>query len=72
VVVYFGDILIYYKDEQMHQDHLNQVMLVLECEKLYGNLKKCTFFTREVTFLGYIVSEDGIKTDESKLEAIRS
>ena len=47
-------------------------MLVLEKEKLFGNLKKCAFFTHEVTFLGYIVSGDGIKADESKTEAIRT
>ena len=29
-------------------------------------------FTPEVTFLGYIVTEDGIKADESKIEAIWS
>jgi len=66
-VVYFDDILIYSKN-----DHLNQVMLVLECEKQYGNVKKYTFFTHEVTFLGYIVSKEEIKADESKLEAILS
>jgi len=35
-------------------------MEVLEQEKLYGNLKKCTFFSLEVVFLGYIVSAEGI------------
>ena len=47
-------------------------MLVLEREKLFDDLKKCDFFTPEVTFLGYVVTAEGIKVGESKVEAIRS
>jgi len=47
-------------------------MTMLEQEKLYGNLKKCSFFSLEVVFLGYIVSSHGIQVDPSKVEAIQS
>jgi len=47
-------------------------MLVLERERLFGNLKKCAFYTHEVAFLSYIVTGDGIKVDDSKIEAIWS
>jgi len=47
-------------------------MVVLEQEKLYGSLKKCSFFTLEVVFLGYVVSAQGISVDQGKVEAINS
>ena len=49
-----------------------EIMMVPKCEKLYRNLKKCSFFTNKVTFLGYIVTAEGMEVDEAKLEAIRS
>jgi len=72
VVVYFDDILIYNQSEKEHLDHLNQIMMVLDKVKLFGNLKKYTFFTPEVTFLGYIITAHGIKVYEGKIKAIRS
>ena len=72
VVVYFDDILVYSKSEEEQLQHLTEIMRVLEKEKLYGNLKKCTFFTNEVTFLGYVVTPNGIHVDERKVETVRS
>jgi hypothetical protein len=40
--------------------------------RLFANLKKCTFCADQVTFLGYVVTPQGIEVDEAKIEAIKS
>ncbi|PKI54158.1 hypothetical protein CRG98_025453 [Punica granatum] len=71
VVVYFDDILIYSKLAKEHLENLHEVLLVLRENKLYVNMKKCSFMKPELLFLGYIVSVDGIRVDEEKIWAIR-
>ncbi|XP_021775237.1 uncharacterized protein LOC110739089 [Chenopodium quinoa] len=68
VVVYLDDILIYSKDGDEHLIHLFKVFTVLREQKLYGKLEKCNFMLYEVTFLGYIVSGEGVKVDPRKIE----
>ena len=63
LVMYFNDILIYSKSREQHLDHLTQVCTTLRNESLYGNLKKCSFFTDKVIFLGFIVSSEGVSAD---------
>lgn len=69
-VVYLDDILIFIKNVEEQIEHLRMVLEVLRKNKLYLNLKKCSFMTSSVLFLGYIVSESGIQVDENKFKAI--
>ena len=60
VVVYFDDILIYSKNLDDHLMHLRDVLEVLREERLFVNLKKCTFCIDELVFLRFVVSVQGI------------
>jgi hypothetical protein len=72
VVVYFDDILIYSKSLEDHLDHLHVVLDALHSAHLFGNLDKCNFCTNHVSFLGYVVTAQGVEVDYAKIDAIQS
>ncbi|KAH9698003.1 hypothetical protein KPL71_023835 [Citrus sinensis] len=64
-------VVVYFDDQNEHIEHLQSVLTVLRKEKLYANLKKCSFCTNQIVFLGYVVSAKGIEVDEEKVKAIK-
>ena len=70
VVVYFDDILVFSKSMKEHLNHVRAVLQTLRKERLYANMKKCTFGVDKLVFLGFVVSSKGVHVDESKIEAI--
>lgn len=64
-LVYIDDIIVFGCIFEKSLDNLEQVFGKLEKAGLKLKVKKCSFFKKEVLFLGYKVSGNGIHTTES-------
>jgi hypothetical protein len=72
VLVFFDDILIYSTSFADHLIHLQAVLEVLLHHKLFAKLSKCRFAVPEVDYLGHLISQQGVRADPSKLDAMAS
>ncbi|GKV42221.1 hypothetical protein SLEP1_g49653 [Rubroshorea leprosula] len=70
VVVFIDDILIYFSSHTLHEKHLRIVLETLRSERLFAKFKKCEFWLDNVTFLGHVVTKDGISVDPQKIEVV--
>ena len=70
VIVFIDDILIYSKNEKENVEHLVVVLRSLRENQLYVKLSKCSFFQKEVHYLGHVVSKEGIVVDPENIRAI--
>ena len=70
VIIFIDDILIYSKTEVEHKAHLKLVLERLRNQKLYAKFSKCSFWKREIGFLGHRVSGEGVSVDSEKVKAI--
>src|SRR2546429_9280324 len=59
-IVYLDNILIFFKFEEEHYQHLELVIEHLQHAELYANSKKCEFFKTEVEYLDFLVSRTGL------------
>ena len=70
-VVYLDDIIVYGKDPEDLLLRLGGVFEKLRKAGLKLKPSKCNFFKEEIEFLGHVVSEEGIATNPSKVQAIQ-
>ena len=71
-MVYMDDVIVYSSDWMEHVDHIHKVLTRIRDAGLTVGLRKCHFGGKEVSFLGYIVSEKGIRPDPAKVAAVRN
>jgi hypothetical protein len=70
ILVFIDNILIYSKSEEEHARYLRVILQRLRYHQLYAKFSKCAFWLKEVPFLGYIISIEGIAVDLGKVQKV--
>ncbi|GBO11509.1 Retrovirus-related Pol polyprotein from transposon 297 [Araneus ventricosus] len=69
-LVYLDDIIIVGRTFQEHLNNIHKVFQRLQKANPKLSPNKCRFFRKEVSYLGHIISADGVKTDPEKTKAV--
>ena len=69
---YMDDILIYTKPQAENDDIFRETLKRLQRNCLVVAVDKCVWRTTEAEILGYILSRDGVKMAQNKVEAVLS
>ena len=64
------DVIIFSESLAKHIPHVRNILEVLRQHKLYAKVEECEFHKDHMTFVGYLVSKEGIGMDPAKVSAI--
>ena len=71
-LIYLDDVVVFSDDFESHILKLDAIFSRLQQHNLKLKCSKCEFFRSKITYLGHVVSEQGIETDPDKIAAIKS
>ena len=71
-IAYLDDIIIVSRTVEEHLSYIKQVFEKLQAAKLSMKLSTCHFFTKEIQYLGHILSTKGMRPLPSKTQAIQN
>ena len=70
MVVYLNNILIYFKTKEQHVQHVCKVLQALQDAGLQVKPEKSLFHSKEVHFLGFIVTPEGLQMNPEKIQSV--
>lgn len=70
--VYLDDIVIYARTLEEHAKKFSRLIQRIKEANLKLQPDKCKFLKTEVAYLGHIISQDGVKPDPTKIEAVHN
>ena len=71
-LIHLDDISIYSSTFEEHLERLGAVIARLKDHNLKFKASKCEFFKTKVSYLGHVVSEEGVETEPEKIEALNT
>lgn len=70
LILYLDDIMIFSKTKEENMFHIRHVLQRFKEENLLINLKMCSFMKEEITYLGFMISDNDLKMDPKKGKVI--
>ena len=72
LLIYIDDLIVFAKSFDEMLLRLEKVFDRLRSAKLKLKPNKCTLFRKSVSFLGHLVSENGVQTDPAKVDKVKN
>lgn len=70
LLIYLDDVVVFSPDFDSHLHHLEQVFRKLHEHGLKLQPRKCKLFREQVTYLGHVISHEGVATDPQKTAVV--
>ncbi|GBG85970.1 hypothetical protein CBR_g40783 [Chara braunii] len=71
VIVYMDDILVYSSSYEGHVQHIEWTLDALRDAGFKVALEKCQFFLTTISFLGHVVTDQGLRPEPQKVAVVR-
>jgi hypothetical protein len=72
ILAYMDDVAVHSKSEHDHLIYLKKFFTILAKNSLRLNLKKCSFFDKEIIFCGFHIRDGRVKPSSDRVEAIKN
>ena len=71
VIIYLNNILIYFKNNEKHTQHIKLMIEVFHKHEFYAKSSKCNFYQKHIKFCEHIINDEKIKINETKFKIIK-
>ena len=72
VIIYLNDILIYFKNDEKHTQHIKLMIKVFRKYEFYAKSSKYSFYQKHIKFCEYIIDNEKVKLNKTKFKIIKN